>query len=143
MRQLTLKVKGMTCEHCVKSVTKALEGVPGVSRAEVSLAEGQAVVALSNGVQAGQLIGAVEEAGYQAEAEGEEAGEEPSDSDEPDSQAALSAEPEAPVEAAKAGKLERITLPIQGMTCASCVAKVEKTLKSLPGVASANVNLAT
>jgi len=37
----------------------------------------------------------------------------------------------------------RIRLPIEGMTCASCVARVEKALKSVPGVASAEVNLAT
>jgi P-type Cu+ transporter len=36
-----------------------------------------------------------------------------------------------------------IKLPIEGMTCASCVARVEKALKRVPGVASADVNLAT
>jgi len=39
--------------------------------------------------------------------------------------------------------VETITLPIQGMTCASCVATVEKALKSLAGVVRADVNLAT
>ena len=36
-----------------------------------------------------------------------------------------------------------IKLPIEGMTCASCVARVEKALQRVPGVASAEVNLAT
>ena len=36
-----------------------------------------------------------------------------------------------------------ITLAIDGMTCASCVARVEKALKGVPGVTSASVNLAT
>ncbi|MFD1912079.1 heavy metal translocating P-type ATPase [Halodurantibacterium flavum] len=36
-----------------------------------------------------------------------------------------------------------ITLAIDGMTCASCVARVEKALLAVPGVASATVNLAT
>ncbi|HXQ63516.1 MAG TPA: HAD-IC family P-type ATPase, partial [Steroidobacteraceae bacterium] len=36
-----------------------------------------------------------------------------------------------------------INLAIGGMTCASCVARVEKALKAVPGVVSANVNLAT
>ena len=36
-----------------------------------------------------------------------------------------------------------VKLPIEGMTCASCVARVEKALKRVPGVASAEVNLAT
>ncbi|MBA4013280.1 MAG: copper-translocating P-type ATPase [Phenylobacterium sp.] len=36
-----------------------------------------------------------------------------------------------------------VDLKIEGMTCASCVAKVEKALKSVPGVLDAQVNLAT
>jgi len=38
---------------------------------------------------------------------------------------------------------ERVTLPIGGMTCASCVAHVQKALEQLPGVLSVGVNLAT
>ena len=37
--------------------------------------------------------------------------------------------------------IEEITLPVSGMTCAACVRKVEKTLRGLPGVEEANVNL--
>lgn len=36
-----------------------------------------------------------------------------------------------------------VTLPVQGMTCASCVGRVERALKKLPGVAEVQVNLAT
>ena len=36
-----------------------------------------------------------------------------------------------------------LTLPIEGMTCASCVGRVEKALKGVPGVSDAVVNLAT
>ncbi len=36
-----------------------------------------------------------------------------------------------------------VELAIEGMTCASCVARVEKALKAVPGVAEASVNLAT
>ncbi len=39
--------------------------------------------------------------------------------------------------------VEKITLPIGGMSCASCVSKIEGALRSLPGVVSASVNLAT
>ena len=38
---------------------------------------------------------------------------------------------------------ERVSLSISGMTCASCVARVEKALKKVPGVTDASVNLAT
>ncbi|MGL4290917.1 MAG: copper ion binding protein, partial [Phreatobacter sp.] len=36
-----------------------------------------------------------------------------------------------------------ISLPIEGMTCASCVGRVERVLKAVPGVVQAHVNLAT
>jgi len=42
-----------------------------------------------------------------------------------------------------AGKLRELELDIHGMTCASCVARVEKALTKVPGVNSASVNLAT
>ncbi|MDW5443508.1 heavy metal translocating P-type ATPase [Polaromonas sp. SM01] len=44
-----------------------------------------------------------------------------------------------------AGPLQQIdwTLPVEGMTCASCVARVEKALAAIPGVGEASVNLAT
>ncbi|MEE9616095.1 MAG: heavy metal translocating P-type ATPase [Anaerolineae bacterium] len=38
---------------------------------------------------------------------------------------------------------KQLTLPVRGMTCASCVAHVEKALKKVDGVADVNVNLAT
>ena len=38
---------------------------------------------------------------------------------------------------------EALRLPIAGMTCASCVARVEKALAAVPGVQAASVNLAT
>ena len=39
--------------------------------------------------------------------------------------------------------LARVTLPIEGMTCASCVQKVESALRGVPGTVEANVNFAT
>jgi copper chaperone len=60
-----LKVDGMNCGHCVKSVTEALSGVAGVSKVvEVSLERGEAVV--EGSADAGALIAAVEERGFEA-----------------------------------------------------------------------------
>jgi len=39
--------------------------------------------------------------------------------------------------------ISRTTLPVKGMSCASCVANVQKALSALPGVVSASVNFAT
>ena len=38
---------------------------------------------------------------------------------------------------------EKISLPVEGMTCASCVARVEKAVSKFEGVSAVNVNLAT
>ena len=38
---------------------------------------------------------------------------------------------------------QTLVLPIEGMSCASCVRRVEMALGKVPGVASVNVNLAT
>jgi len=40
-------------------------------------------------------------------------------------------------------RITTVSLPVQGMTCAACVTRVEKSLLKLGGVSSANVNLAT
>lgn len=60
-----LKVTGMTCNHCVMHVTKALKGVSGVSDAKVDLARGEAVV--EGEASVADLIAAVKEEGYEAE----------------------------------------------------------------------------
>jgi copper chaperone CopZ len=59
----TLSVEGMSCKHCVMHVKTALEGVPGVSSAEVDLASKSAVVT-GELFDDAALKAAVEEAGY-------------------------------------------------------------------------------
>jgi copper ion binding protein len=61
----TLKVDGMSCDHCVKHVTEALEGIEGVQSAVVSLADENAVVEHGDGVSLALMKAAVEEAGYE------------------------------------------------------------------------------
>jgi Cu+-exporting ATPase len=43
----------------------------------------------------------------------------------------------------KFGKTETVTLPIRGMSCASCVLTIEKAVKNMPGVAQVAVNFAS
>jgi copper ion binding protein len=69
MTTAKLAIRGMTCEHCVKRVTKALAEVAGVLQAEVSLAENSAQVTFDEGkTSLAALTQAVEEAGYEASA---------------------------------------------------------------------------
>ena len=65
MSEVKLKITGMSCEHCVRAATKALQGVPGVEKAEVTLKPGGAVVQGSAPAEA--LIAAVAAEGYTAE----------------------------------------------------------------------------
>jgi len=38
----TVKIKGMSCQHCVAAVTKALTAIPGISNVQVDLQKGEA-----------------------------------------------------------------------------------------------------
>jgi copper chaperone len=67
MAKLVLKVEGMSCGHCVRTVTNALESVNGVVEARVDLASGRADVDYNEAAaSAAQLVGAVVEEGYGA-----------------------------------------------------------------------------
>ena len=65
--KIELDITGMTCDHCVNSVTGALKQVPGVTDAIVSLEKKEAVVT-ADSVDVEALIAAVEEEGYAAAA---------------------------------------------------------------------------
>ncbi len=60
-----LKITGMSCGHCQKNATKALEAVAGVESVEVNLEPGGAVI--TGTANSDSLIIAVVEAGYEAE----------------------------------------------------------------------------
>jgi copper ion binding protein len=65
MATKTLKVQGMTCNHCVMRVAKALKAVPGVQDAKVDLQKAEAIVSYEEAkVSAEKLSAAVVEAGY-------------------------------------------------------------------------------
>jgi copper chaperone CopZ len=62
-----LSVDGMTCQACVRSVTKKLSGVAGVSSAAVNLAAGKATVQYDESrAKVEDLIAAVEQIGFHA-----------------------------------------------------------------------------
>jgi len=68
MASVTLRVEGMTCQHCVRTVQEALEGQSGVERAKVDLNAGRAVVDYDSAkITPRTLVNAVMEEGYTAE----------------------------------------------------------------------------
>lgn len=65
-QRVTLRIEGMTCQHCVAAVKNALMGVPGVTSAEVDLQAGRANVTLDPQRAAVEdLVEAVTDAGYE------------------------------------------------------------------------------
>ena len=67
METTTIKVGGMSCGGCVKSVTGVLTALDGVAKAEVSLEQKQAVVEFDAAkVSRAQLAQVIEDAGFDA-----------------------------------------------------------------------------
>ena len=67
MNVQTLRITGMTCDHCAKSIEEALAGVAGVVEAQVSYDEGTARIKTEAGVDSAKLIDAVQGKGFDAE----------------------------------------------------------------------------
>lgn len=57
-------VQGMTCEHCVRSVTEEIQEIPGVHGVRVDLTTGSVTVTSNRQLDRAQVGAAVEEAGY-------------------------------------------------------------------------------
>ncbi len=128
VEELSLPITGMTCASCVRRVEKALAKVEGVTEAGVNLATEKAKVTFDPSVvRVDQLKAAVEKAGYGVR-----------------ELPPVSAPAPAPkVPDPGAALVGEAQLPIEGMTCASCVRRVERALTKVPGVRGASVNLAT
>jgi heavy metal translocating P-type ATPase len=131
-------IEGMTCNHCVRTVTTSLENVQGVQSAKVDLASGRAVVE-GTGISEPALREAVAAAGYRVGLGGAsreelvQLGSAPS----------KIAKQRDATEVATDGRFSHLTLQVGGMDCGSCVARVEQPLLKLPGVARARANLAS
>ena len=122
-------IEGMTCASCVMRVEKKLKKVPGVAEAAVNLATERARVAYDPArTTPADLVTAVKAAGYGAT---------------PIATAPVAPAPAPAAPAATPAEEPTATLAIEGMTCASCVRRVERALLKVPGVESATVNLAT
>lgn len=63
---MRVKVKGMSCQHCVNAVTQALQQVEGVANVEVSLDKGEARFDEDRQVDRDAVRKAVQDAGYEA-----------------------------------------------------------------------------
>ena len=65
MSETTYTVTGMTCSHCVASVTEEISEIDGVTAVAVDLPTGAVTVTSSETLDEADVRAAVEEAGYQ------------------------------------------------------------------------------
>ena len=64
MTTTTVNVNGMTCGHCVSSVTNEISKIPGVTDVDVDLDVGSVEITSDEPIEAADVAAAVEEAGY-------------------------------------------------------------------------------
>ncbi|OBI10485.1 heavy-metal-associated domain-containing protein [Mycobacterium scrofulaceum] len=60
------RVDGMSCGHCESAVREEVSRLPGVERVDVSADTGRLVITSSSPLDANAVLGAVDEAGYEA-----------------------------------------------------------------------------
>ena len=114
LRTTVIPVKGMHCATCAQVITKSIYKREGVEKADVNYATEKAVVEYDpSKISIEQIGDAIREVEYE------------------------------PVLPSESETSREVTLRIIGMTCAACVAAVEKALKKVDGVDEAVVNLAT
>jgi Cu+-exporting ATPase len=113
-QKIIIPIKGMTCTACSQSIERSLGKLNGVQFARVNFATEKAVVEFdSTKTNIKEVEQTIYDTGYDPVIETEEQ------------------------------EAREVIMRILGMTCSACSATVEKSLKSLPGVITASVNIAT
>ncbi|MBA7932442.1 copper-exporting P-type ATPase CopA [Klebsiella sp. RHBSTW-00215] len=130
---IDLALDGLSCGHCVKRVKESLEQRPDVEQADVTVTEAH----VTGSASAESLIETIKQAGYGAELSHPKA--KPLAESSIPSEALTAATSELP---AARDEDDSQQLLINGMSCASCVSRVQNALAAVPGVSQARVNLA-
>ncbi|WP_224652464.1 copper-exporting P-type ATPase CopA [Pectobacterium versatile] len=137
---VSLQLSGLSCNHCVAATRKVLEAIPSVVATDVT--KEQATV--YGNVEATTLISAIEEAGYHASVQ-----ENVHPKTEPLAQVATTPEALPAAESILPAMTtlatrddDSVQLLLQGMSCASCVNRVQTALQNVSGVMQVRVNLA-
>ncbi|MBU4220431.1 MAG: heavy metal translocating P-type ATPase [Euryarchaeota archaeon] len=121
----------MMCEHCEKKVSEAATSVKGVNKASSDHKKGQVKVSYDTSItDLEDIKKAIAASGYEVIDE-EEACPVPV-------KQAVALPPVK--EEAKSGGIQKTTLKLTGMTCASCAQNIEKVLNKIDGVKKATVN---
>ena len=111
---LDFDIEGMSCASCVGRVERSIRAVPGVGEVSVNLATERASVAAISGATV-----------------------DPSAIEAAIKSAGYDATP------VRTSPPAAVTFAVEGMTCASCAGRVERSIRAVPGVGEVSVNLAT
>lgn len=110
-----LHIDGITCIACVTAIEKHCKKLTGIQNVLISFISRQAEIEYdSNAIKPNEIAASINDLGFPSILINE-----------------------------KGGQIKEVELLITGMTCSSCVNKIEKTVKQLPGVQSAMVSLVT
>ncbi len=130
MDDVIIKIKGMMCSHCEKTINDAAMSVKGVTKAYADFKKGEVNVSFDTSITDLETIKkAIMASGYEVIDEGEAC-------PIPIMQAGV----QQVKEGAKAGGFKKTSIKITGMTCASCAQNIERALSRIDGVIRATVN---
>jgi Cu+-exporting ATPase len=126
-----IKIKGMMCGHCEKTVTEAAKSVKGVTKASSDFKKGEAIVSFDSSVTTLETIKkAIKVAGYEV-----------IDEDEACPVPVKPAIIENTITSPGYGVAKsEVTLKVGMMHCASCALNIEKALKKIPEIKLVNVS---
>ncbi|HVA67096.1 MAG TPA: copper ion binding protein [Elusimicrobiota bacterium] len=124
MRRVVMKIYGMDCAPCAHSMEEGLKKIKGVTKVAVSLNKGTATLDLAAGnkVSLEEIRQVVLKGGFTPEG------------------ARIAPAPAANQEAQ--AHMKTVFIPIRGMVCVKCAARIEKALSSMDGVGKSRVSLA-
>ncbi|KAI1719899.1 heavy-metal-associated domain-containing protein [Ditylenchus destructor] len=115
LKKCTIAIDGMTCASCVANIEKNISGMPGIESISVVLMFLKAdVIYDSKTTTAADIAAAIEDLGFDTQ-----------------------------VLEDSASNNEKVNLLIGGMTCSSCVSRIESHMMSLKGIESCTVSLST
>ncbi len=153
IKKILLEISGMHCDACVQIIKEELEEVKGIFHVEIDLNTNSGIVYADEVVYPDVILEAVDKAGYRAKITGITNIKD----DEIPIKANLNQNFEnselkgCPVASDAVEDIlkkerinanSRISLSLSGMHCTSCAAIIEKSLRKLPGIKTANVNFA-
>lgn len=154
-RTILLSIEGMTCQSCVKTITEKMSSKTGVNKINVSLKKNNALIEFdSNYVDVSFLCQSIEEMGFEASLANESLGEKVLSTTSRDDltvtyskKGAVNKKLTSPTRRMPSPSSEEIKqsckafFHITGMTCSSCVGKIERELKKKPGIYNVLVGL--